>query len=155
MYTHVDVCGCVATWTRITTEWHVVCTGNSIAVSIFRLLHRNFESVNRKMYHPLVCTPRAKLDFIGLLSILRSQKVLPVEAITADLPASRIAPKFVSDRSGAVCTEKQSRSADSFRCRLILFSASLYFNVSLYILLTVEKKMFRHFYSTCRKRLSG
>lgn len=28
-----------------------------IAVSIFRLLHRNLESVNRKMYHPLVCTP--------------------------------------------------------------------------------------------------
>lgn len=110
MYTHVDVCGCVATWTRITTEWHVVCTGNSIAVSIFRLLHRNFESVNRKMYHPLVCTPRAKLDFIGLLSILRSQKVLPVEAITADLPASRIAPKFVSAPTGRVRSAPKNKA---------------------------------------------
>jgi len=46
----------------------------SIAVSIFRLLRRNFESVDRKMYHPLVCVLLplpVELNFIGLLSIRR------------------------------------------------------------------------------------
>lgn len=82
------------------------------ARNVYRQLHRRFYfpsatpqlrvSQPQNVSSPSLYSP-VKLDFIGLLSILRSQKVLPVEAITADrLPASRIGPKFVSAPTGRV-----------------------------------------------------
>jgi len=79
---------------------------------VHRQLHRRFYfpsatpqlrvSRPQNVSSPSLYSP-VKLDFIGLLSILRSQKVLPVEAITAGrLPASRIDPKFVSTPTGRV-----------------------------------------------------
>ena len=100
-----------------------VCVYNYRAArSVYRQLHRRFYfpsvtpqlrvSQPQNVSSPSLSSP-VKLDFIGLLSILRSPKVLLVEAITADrLPRAAYQSKIRlrSDRSGAVCIEKQSRS---------------------------------------------
>lgn len=90
------------------------------ARSVYRQLHRRFYfpsvtpqlrvSQPQNVSSPSLYSP-VKLDFIGLLSILRSQKVLLVEAITADrLPASRIGPKFVSAPTGRVRSASKNKA---------------------------------------------
>jgi len=88
------------------------------ARSVYRQLHRRFYfpsvtpqlrvSQPQNVSSPSLYSP-VKLDFIGLLSILRSQKVLLVEAITADrLPC--IGPKFVSAPTGRVRSASKNKA---------------------------------------------
>lgn len=107
-------------YTRIWTRAYNY--GNRPAGGVYRQLHRRFYfpsatpqlrvSQPQNVSSPSLYSP-VKLDFIGLLSILRSQKVLPAEAITAvRIPLARTPfpskPKIClrSDRSGAVRRRK-------------------------------------------------
>lgn len=116
------------------------------ACRVYRQLHRRFYfpsatpqlrvSQPQNVSSPSLYSP-VKLDFIGLLSILRSprkyfrskqsQRTTPPRAAPPRVASHRSKIRLRSDRPGAVCTEKQSRPADSFR--LTLFSVYIYIYV--------------------------